>query len=198
MLEEKVFGIGFQKTGTSSLGVILKRLGYQVAGYQQFSHFAAREGVTLDELEEHALELARRYDAAKDTPWPLFYRSLDTAFPGAKFIHVTRDREAWIRSAVGDFADHPNMIHQAIYGVPYPKGHEEIWLERYDRHNRDVAAYFADRPGDYLHVRLEDGLTYEAVCRFLGHDVIAADMPVANTRWKKRVKTVLRRAGFQV
>lgn len=184
----KVFGIGFQKTGTTTLGVIFDRLGYRTAGYYQFRHLKGREGLTLAEIEAEALAMAPGYDAFKDTPWPVLYRSLDRAFPGSKFIHVTRDPQAWIDSAVKDFAAWPNALHQAIYGVPCPKGHEAVWLERYERHNREVRDYFADRPEDCLFLRLEEGVTFEAVCDFLDEERVGQGAPRANTRLRKRLK----------
>ena len=191
--KRKVFGIGFQKTGTSSLGAIFDKLGYQVASYHDFRHFASRDNVDWDEISALALEIATRRDAAKDTPWPLLYRELDAAFPGSKFIHLTRDTEAWIKSAVNDFGDYPNAVHKAIYGVPFPKGHEEIWINRYERHNAEVADYFRDRPEDYLCMRLEDEFSYEAVCEFLGEPLVGTGAPVANTRLRKRINMLWRR-----
>lgn len=184
----KAFGIGFQKTGTTSLGTIFDKLGYRVASYHDFRDFAGQPKVEWSDVTERALRIAHEVDAAKDTPWPLLYRELDTAFPGSKFIHVTRKPEAWIKSAVKDFADHPNALHQAIYGCPAPLGNEDIWLERYNRHNAEVAAYFADRPDDYLHLHLEDGVSYEAVCDFLGEERVGQGVPVANTRARKKMK----------
>lgn len=184
----KVFGIGFQKTGTTSLGKIFDALGYRTASYHQFRDMAARDDLDWAEVSERALTLAQDYDAAKDTPWPLLYAELDAAFPGSKFIHVTRNPDAWIRSAVKDFANHPNALHQEIYGCPYPMGHEAIWIDRYTRHNEAVAAYFQNRPGDYLHLTLEDGVSYEAVCDFLGEPRVGQGVPVANTRLRKTFK----------
>ncbi len=184
----KVFGIGFQKTGTTTLGVILERLGYRTAGYHQVRHLAGQDGLTLDTIETLVLRLAAEYDAGKDTPWPLFYESLDRSYPGSKFIHVTRDPEAWIRSAVKDFGQHPNALHQAIYGVPYPEGHEAIWLDRYTRHNAEVRAYFTDRTDDCLFLNLEEGISYEKVCAFLDRPLVSKGVPKANTRLKKRLK----------
>ena len=183
----KVFGIGFQKSGTTTLGTMLGQLGYRVAGYHGFRDLAARSDLGWDDLERRAVSIMDSHDAAKDTPWPLLYRFLDQRFPGSKFIHVIRDPDAWIASAVRDFADHPNALHQLIYGSPYPKGHEHAWLERYRRHNAEAAAYFAGRPRDYLQLRLEE-LGYDRICPFLDKPVIAAAPPKANTRLKKSLK----------
>jgi len=195
--DPKVFGLGFQKTGTSSLEAMLRRLGYdEILSYHQFRDMAQTEGLTLEDIKARAMDLVQTCDAAKDTPWPLFYRELDAAFPGAKFIHVIRNRDAWIKSAVGDFAHWPNMIHQAIYGTPCPQGYEEIWLERYDRHNAEVAAYFEGRPDDYLQLNLEEGLTYDRICPFLGKPVLQEAIPQANTRGEARLRRLKSRLGL--
>lgn len=195
--KRKVFGVGFQKTGTTSLGKIFDALGYRIAGYHQFRDMAKLDALDWADVTERVLALARDVDAAKDTPWPLLYRELDAAFPGSKFIHVTRAPDAWIRSAVKDFGDHPNALHQAIYGCAYPLGNEAIWLDRYNRHNEEVATYFKDRPDDYLHLRLEDGVSYEAVCDFLGEPRVGRGVPVANTRLRKMFKMLWWRLSGQ-
>jgi hypothetical protein len=193
--KRKVFGIGFQKTGTTTLGVIFDKLGYRVAGYDQFRHLANRETLTFKEVEALAIEVAQSHDAAKDSPWSILYQSLDQAFPGSKFIHVVRNSDAWIKSAVNDFGDHPNAMREVIYGSRYPIGNEAAWLERYERHNKEVAEYFENRPDDFLAIQLEnEGINFEAVCTFLGEKVVGAGSPRANTRFRKKLKTIWRRA----
>lgn len=190
MARTKVFGVGFQKTGTTSLGTIFDKLGYKTLSYGAFRHLAGRDALTWDEIRKLAIELAAEADAAKDTPWPLLYKELDEAFPGSKFIHVTRKTESWIKSAVNDFQNHPNALHRLIYGTNGPLGNESVWTKRYEEHNAAVAEYFADRPDDYLHVQLEDGLTYEKVCPFLGEPLVGTGSPKANTRGKKKLKMI--------
>lgn len=186
-MSDKVFGVGFQKSGTTTLGSMLSTLGYKVAGYHSFRDFAYYSDLTWDILETRALEVMENYNAAKDTPWPLLYPLLDRHFPGSKFIHVIRDPEAWVASAVRDFADHPNAVHRLIYGSPYPEGHEQVWLERYTRHNAETAAYFKGRDNDYLQLHLEE-LNYVRLCSFLGKPLISSEPPQANTRLKKKLK----------
>lgn len=169
--------------------MILERLGYDLAGYHQFRDMARRE-VPPDrgEVAARAVALMDRYDGGKDTPFPILFRELDEAFPGARFIHVARDPDAWIASAVRDFGEHPNAMHQMIYGSPHPKGHEAEWLERYLAHDAEVRAHFADRPGDCLFLRLEDGLDVARICNFLGHRTVEMTPPRTNTRLRKRAK----------
>ena len=126
----KVFCLGFQKSGTSSLGLALSRLGYRVAGYWQFRDLGERAEVSMDDLLERARSLVGQFDAFKDTPWPVLYRDLDKLYPNSKFIHIVRDPQRWIASAVGDFKAWPNPIHKAIYGSAFPDGNEAAWIER--------------------------------------------------------------------
>ena len=77
----KVFGIGFHKTGTSSLGTALEVLGYRVCSAKMY---------LVKQLEknnvEPALELAEQYDAFQDFPWPLIFKEPDEQYPNSKFI----------------------------------------------------------------------------------------------------------------
>ncbi|SDX91813.1 hypothetical protein SAMN05444336_1134 [Albimonas donghaensis] len=184
----KVFCLGFQKTGTTSLGLAMSQLGLRVAGYREFRGLATREDLDWPQVEALAVELAETHDAFKDTPWPVLYRMLDARYPGSRFILVTRDPQAWIRSAARDFADHPNAIHQLIYGSPYPLGHEAAWLARYERHNREVRDHFADRPGDFLEIETGSTGSWEQLCGFLGLPVPDRPWPHANTAGRKRLK----------
>lgn len=200
MTRPKVFCIGFHKTGTTSLHTALEHLGYRCAGYDQFRDLAKRPAVTRDEVLARAIPLMAEYDAAKDSPWPVLYRELDAAFPGSKFIHVERDAQAWINSAVRDFGNYPNAIRQLVYGHPFPKGYEAVWLERYTWHNEEVRAYFADRPEDFLSLPLSE-IGWAPICQFLDEPLPNRPWPHANQhqgktlqKWMRRLKRV---AGLQ-
>ncbi len=189
MKQTKVFCIGFHKTGTSSLRLALRTLGYTVAGFDQFRHLAQKPDLTRAEITAVAIETARDFDAVQDMPWPVLYAELDKAFPGSKFIHVVRDPARWISSAVGDFGDQGNELRRFVYGSPAPVGHEPEWLRRYHQHNADVAAYFAGRPQDFLSLRLEDGgVSWAAICPFLGANIPDMPWPHTNTRRSKKAR----------
>lgn len=204
MKSPKVFGLGFQKTGTSSLGQALSILGYKVCGYLPFNDLRTYEKQDVwDIVKARADELSEQHDAFEDTPWPLLYEEMDRKHPGSKFILVTRETEGWIKSVVKDFGPWPNAIHKHIYGVPYPKGYEEIWIERYQRHNEEVLNYFSGRP-NFVHLRLDSGeVNWENLCGFLGCDVPEQPWPYINKygakqrrmflyRQKEKIKKILK------
>ena len=185
----KVFGIGFHKTGTSSLGLALEHLGYRVSGAN-----GARDPQISQEI---VLQMAFRlvdeyeYNAFKDNPWPIIYRELDAQYPGSKFILTIRPTNEWITSVVRHFDTSYTPMRKWIYGVGYPKGNEEIYMARYERHNREVMAYFQDRPHDLLVLRMTEGDGWEKLCTFLGKEVPMIPFPHANKMhysWQRRKK----------
>lgn len=186
MARRKVFCLGFQKTGTSSLGRALEHLGHRVVGYHPFRDLAKRQDLNFEALWQRARCLAKAHDAVQDMPWPIFYRELDDSFPGSKFILVRRESADWIKSVMADFGEDSTTIRRLIYGVGCPIGNEDAYIARYERHSREVEAYFASRPGDFLSLRLEE-VSWETLCPFLGVDVPAAPFPHVNKRGVKRM-----------
>ncbi|MGB3514662.1 MAG: sulfotransferase family protein [Microcoleaceae cyanobacterium] len=184
----KVFAIGFQKTGTTSLGKALDILGYQVCGYWEFRKYAELQNLTLDMIRQKAFELTESYDAFKDTPWPIFYQELDRKYPNSKFILVIRDTDSWINSVVNDFCSWDNSIHKLIYGVGHPKVNESVWIERYERHNKEAIDYFKDRPNDFLLLNLKTVKLsgWEKICTFLGEEKPEIEWPHTNKKWQKK------------
>lgn len=202
MKETKVFCIGFQKTGTSSMRDALRQLGYRVAGVY------GREG-TLAELHrsyvEDGLALVREYDAVEDMPWPLLFRELDAAFPGSKFILTLRDTDRWYKSIARHFGSSPHHIQQLTYGAdaPAPVGHEARYREVYEAHNAAVRQYFADRPADLLVMQLENGDGWEKLGAFLGVPVPQGPFIRTNTAGQRsslvqRIRKKLYRLGVPV
>ena len=59
----KVFCIGFHKTGTTSLAVALRQLGYRVTG-----HNGVSDADIAEKVYEMAYGLVEQYDAFQDNP----------------------------------------------------------------------------------------------------------------------------------
>ncbi|KLI64637.1 sulfotransferase family protein [Aurantiacibacter marinus] len=187
---DKVFCIGFQKTGTSSMRDALQILGYRVKGV------FGRE-LPLKDLRANfvniGLGLAAEYDAVEDMPWPLMYKELDAHFPGAKFILTLRKTDKWYQSIAGHFGDNPYHIQQLTYGedAPAPVGHEERYCSVYERHNSEVLAYFKDRPADLLVIELEKGDGWAKLGDFLG--VPVPDGPFVRINSSKQRQSIPQR-----
>lgn len=175
----KVFCIGFQKTGTTSLYAALQTLGYKtaaVAGRDWTAERLAADGANL------CIETARNYDAAQDMPWPVFFRDLDAAYPGSKFILTVRDPEKWFASIEGHFGANEGEMQAFIYGrdAAAPAGNKARYIETLRRHEAGVRAHFVERPNDLLVMDLEAGAGWQELCAFLGAPVPAEPFPARN------------------
>lgn len=181
MNDQKVFGIGFHKTGTTSLGAALDALGYATCD----GAGAVREAVGHSEmmrlLREQQLEpimrVAKQYNGFTDNPWFMLFRQLDQTFPGSKFILTLRDERRWIESAVRYFGRTDSDLRTWIYGSGSPVGNEWRWLARYREHVEQVKAHFRDRPDDLLVVDWEQGDGWKQLCRFLGRPIPSQPFP---------------------
>jgi len=174
----KVFCIGFQKTGTTSLGNALEMLGYRVTG---------PTGLTLPDIPNNIHNFiyevveSGEYDAFQDNPWPVLYKELDARYPGSKFILTLRDTPSWLSSIVRHFGRGRNSPMRIwIYGCGCPEGNEEIYTDRFERHNREVLEYFQHRPNDLLVMNLSEGDGWDELCPFLGKRIPSKPFPHAN------------------
>ncbi|WP_299350755.1 sulfotransferase family protein [uncultured Shimia sp.] len=162
----KIFGIGFQKTATTTLCTAFRLLGYKMEGGSKHLIPSLRRGDLAP-----TFEVADRNEAFDDNPWPLIYPELDARYPGSKFILTVRDEKEWLQSVVNHLGFGPDPMQKLVYGVGFPVGFEDVFIERYRRHNREVQAYFADRPKDLLVVDFCAGAGWEELCTFLQRDI---------------------------
>ena len=185
----KVFGVGFHKTGTTSLRDALRILGYRVTG----PNFTQEQ--RLEHLLLRAAELAEQYDGFQDDPWPLLFREMDQRFPDSKFVLTVRDPDEWYMSVLRHFGDKNSSMRKFIYGIGHPKDNEHIYKTRVEAHNREVMDYFASRPEDLLVMDLTNGDGWDKLCPFLGHPAPQSPFPHANLgmpSWLRRSRRRLR------
>src|SRR6056297_867865 len=169
---EKVFCIGFHKTGTSSVGKALSHLGYRVTG----PTFVNDSRIHRD-LWSLASRLTDEFDAFQDNPWRILFRQIDRAIPDARFILTERHPHDWIRSVGSFFAGQSTEMRKLIYGSGSPVGNLDNYLAVYNRHYADVQAYFEDRPSKLLRMDLFVGAEWAPLCEFLGKPKPDAPFP---------------------
>lgn len=178
---KKIFGVGWAKTGTTTLGSCFKILGYT----HQSQKLALAHHLKTGNLSR-IISLARQMDTFEDWPWLILYQELDKAFPGSKFVLTKRKSDRWISSyqnmlaSQGDASEELNEIRRTLYGLPFPNVTETQLIERYERHNSEVESYFSRRPNDLLVVNWEEGAGWVELCDFLGMDVPNEPFPHAN------------------
>ncbi len=175
----KVFGVGFQRTGTSSLVRALDLLGIP----------SVHNPVALMTDPHHPM--LEWYDGFADNPIPLMFRALDARYPGSKFILTDRPVDDWIDSVrwlftvaprLGNWGTGPSALamHRAIYGVTHFD--EGLFRARYLRHRAEVLAHFEGRPADLLVIDVTRGEGWDALCPFLDRRPPARPFPHENPR----------------
>ena len=175
----KIFGIGLNKTGTSSLHQALELLGYRSL---HFGGLEAHERVlrAIDERKPMLQHFDPEPDAVSDVIAVIYYFYLaDRQYPGSKFILTLRDMEEWLDSRRRHVERNQQSKEAGEYDGAFLTVDLDTWAEEYRRHEAVVRTYFAGRPADLLAFRPADG-DWEPLCAFLGRPVPELPFPWAN------------------
>jgi hypothetical protein len=168
----KVFGIGLPKTGTTSLGYCFRRFGFK---HRTFDMDLAVQ-VKRNQLEP-VLQEAAKFETFEDWPWFAIYRELDQRFPDSKFILTVRKDTATYIASLKAHHERQGIRKEGfvkphwwdeVQGMEPAAWDYEKSAQRYERHNREVLEYFADRVNkDLLVVCWELGDGWAELSRFL-------------------------------
>lgn len=207
----KIFGIGFYKTGTTTLYDALRTLGYHtVNGDKPGSYPGADDGATLiRQIDAGDLRLPtfEMFDAFTDNPYFRIWREIYALYPDARYILTVRDEEAWIASCV-KFFRHRRIRPMRIwmFGVHANPSRDEAsrqaWLDAYRAHNAAVRAHFASCPQQFLEFDPTHETHWDRLCAFLGAPVPERPWPHTNpTRldapWRPLWRKLRRQLGLE-
>lgn len=200
----KIFGIGRNKTGTTSLKAAMKDLGYVVGNQRE------AEKLLFEWAERDFNSLIKYCKSAQffqDFPFskPYTFMILDHEFPNSKFILTVRNSpEQWYESVVkfqtqkwGKNGNLPTKedLQQANYiykGRPwdskwlsgvttksnlYDKQH---LIDSYIQYNEIVKDYFRHRPEDLLILNVAEKGAYHNLCEFLEIEPLRDRFPWKN------------------
>jgi Sulfotransferase domain len=172
----KIFGIGANKTGTSSLVVALRRLGFRAAHWDDHYDWSSGTSPVTAAVASNRfrIPLLEDYDAIADLPIPSVFKQLDAAYPSSKFILTTRDVEAWHESikqhlAIGAevFGRHGLICEEQMF-YRAERYDPAVFVQRYLEHQREVLDYFATKRGALLVIDFNRGDSWTRLCSFLG------------------------------
>lgn len=200
----KVFGIGANKTGTTSLKTAMADLGYIIGSQKKAENFIYDWG----NRDFHRI-IKYCYSAQffQDIPFslPFTYVVLDHEFPGSKFILTIRNNsDEWYNSLInyhsqkwGSQNEIPDIkkLRASTYRSqgwawdaleiackvseddPYNK---ENLINYYETHNRAVQEYFRHRPQDLLILNPSEKNAMKKLCDFLELDYSGIVFPKKN------------------
>lgn len=188
--KSKVFCIGFNKTGTTSLEQVFRDMGWRV-GKQKTAELMLNDWARRD--FRSLFKYCKSADFFQDVPFslPYTYEAVDVAFPGSKFILTVRDSgDQWFDSLVRfhkklfGLSDNPSeqelsvvkyhysgwllQALRSIYGDESGFYDRDVYIDVYERHNKAVLEYFRYRPDDLLVLNVSAEHAYSELMGFLG------------------------------
>ena len=183
----RVFGIGLNKTGTTSL---MRALG--VLGCSSLHHDGEAEGAIRRAHREGIalLSYAPDADAYLDIraveEW---FDLLDQQYPGSRFILTTRNLDSWLRSREKHVLRNQARAEVGDYDGGWLTVDLVGWRREWHEHHDRVRAYFSGRE-NLLELDITAGDGWDALAPFLG--VAVPDQPfpwlhlaAARTPWSE-------------
>ena len=94
----KVFCIGMNKTGTTTITKVFKKLNYRVA--PQIKQELSIGDLKMKNNHQRIKNFCWKYNFFQDLPFSQgnFYQQIDKIFPNSKYILTVRDSEKWFES----------------------------------------------------------------------------------------------------
>lgn len=163
--DTKIFFIGFNKTATVSLAILMNRSGIRCVHWTENGQ--ANSPNVAEEVERRLLDdrelrsYLDRWTAFTDltggtgpsTDGNRHFRRFDDMFPNAFFVLNDRNTEAWIRSRSAH--EGGILIREAAERLGVSEAEvPDIWRADKERHVSDVLAYFRGRKR-FLHFRID-------------------------------------------
>jgi len=200
----KIFCIGRNKTGTTSLKKLLKDLDFKVAP-QQEAEFMIKDWHQGD-YSNIIKFVKKKGQAFQDIPFslPNTFKVMDEEFPNSKFILTIRDSsEVWYESLTSFHAkvfgngslptkeDLLNAkyrrkgfaweVNRCLHNTPENDlYHKETLMIEYERHNQSIIDYFKNKPDKLLVINIKQKDAANKIAAFLGLESEKLEMPWEN------------------
>ena len=185
-MDGKVFCIGLNKTGTTSLHLALEKLGYNSVHYEDDQGNNIKEIIQDNFLKgKNILEGLEHYDAFTD--WDNssntveIFKEFDRQYPNSKFILNTRDLESWLDSRERHVLKNQQTVRDIPdSGLTWLEVDREGWTQHFKEHHREAKEHFKGRPDDLLVIDVVNGDGWEKLCPFLGVPIPRSPFPKRN------------------
>lgn len=181
----RIFGIGLNKTGTSSLHAALETLGYESL---HWGGPALRRLVefSIDADEPLVSRLDPRFDAFSDIQaLSVNFDRLDEQYPGSRFVLTVRPVEEWIASRRRHVEANIRRRDAGDYHGRFLTVDEPAWRAEWEHHVGRARAHFAGRD-DFLEIDLTAAAAWGPLCTLLDVPEPAVPFPHVNRSQPER------------
>lgn len=202
--KEKIFCIGLNKTGTTTIETVLKDFGFKL-GVQSKAELLAEDWFKRD--FKKIIKYCNSADAFQDIPFslPFTFAFLDQYFNNAKFILTIRDSpEQWynsitkfhsklwangkelptakeLKAAKYRYKGYAFEINRYMFNSPLDNPYDKnVLLDYYINHNYSVIEYFRSKPAKLLVVNVAESDDYLKLCEFLKKQPLHEGFPWKN------------------
>lgn len=191
-MNNKIFCIGLNKTGTSSLHEAFRILGLKSV------HFKDDEGNNIKDIiqnnyltGDNILKGLEEYDAVSDwdrAPYTVdivkeFYKQ----YPDSKFILNTRDLNSWLNSREKHVRrNQESKRENPEADITWLKIDRNNWELQFKNHHDEVIKLFKGRKDELLVFDVTKGDDWEKLCPFLNLPIPTVPFPKKNVSPKKK------------
>jgi len=200
----KIFGIGNNKTGTTSLKMAMEDLGYKI-GDQRKAELLHQEWAQRN--FKPIIEYCKTAEFFQDFPFSKSFTfvALDQAYPNSKFILTVRDNpEQWynsitkfhaklwgkdgripteedLKNATYIYKGRPWEMNRLAAITPENDPYQkEALIQSYIDYNNSIINYFKHRSKDLLILNVAEKGAYPKLCQFLGLPLTTEEFPWEN------------------
>jgi len=157
----KIIVIGLPKTGTSTITVMLRMLGYEVSGPE------------INFIKNDDDELFLRYEQAnafQDYPWCFEWKQFCN-MKNVKFIILYRDRYKWWESFYNSYGKQGvNYLSYPYFNMPKNKENKSAFLEFYDTYYKEARKHQRENPKNFYYTETLN-LSWIELCEFLNEKI---------------------------
>ena len=172
-MRHKVFCIGMNKTGTTTLHKALQILGFNSI-HDSYKCDALITAAILGNYK--LLHYLGEYNAFSDYPFFRYYRELDMQYPESKFILNTRSLEGWLKSRIA----HDTSWNTSNPSKPQRVTEKKLLSNYFESVENEIQSYFKNRANDFLIFNIDAGDSWPELCRFLDVQIPKQTFPHAN------------------
>lgn len=146
----KIFAIGFNKTGTCSLNILFKKLGYK----------------NTHNYSDPVLTIIDKYDAFTDGDHTNeIFKKYYEKYPNSLFILNTRPINKWL---ISRYKHARCRQYKKSWCWPISVSKTNTWIENRETHFREVLDYFSDKPKQLFIVNIERNGWENQVIDYIG------------------------------